>query len=135
MINFKQQNKEMEALNERISELETIFNNYQIKTDNRINELEKQLNKKPSNKTCMIREQLDITITKYKKSILVKSTGETNTTQRYKEVFKDLEGQWMKTNETCGWIYPGKCQDSELEKNSKFIIDKLNEMNIEFDVI
>jgi len=125
----------MEALNERISELETIFNNYKIKTDNRINELEKQLNKKPSNKTCMIREQLDITIAKYKKSILVKSTGETNTTQPYKEVFKDLEGKWMKTNETCGWIYPGKCQDSELEKNSKFIIDKLNEMNIEFDVI
>lgn len=128
----------MESLNERISELEQLFDDYKTKTDLKIKELEEKLKEKEVNKkesNCMIKEALDITIVKHKKSILVKSTYTYNTTQPYKELFKDLEGKWMKSGDVCGWIYPGKCPDDLLEKNSQFIIDRIKENDIEYSVI
>ena len=125
-------------MNERINEIEKLFNDYKIKTDLKITELQSHIKKQSYNsnsKEYLIKEDLDITIVKYKKSILVKSTGSTNTTQPYKELFKELEGKWMKMNDICGWIYLGKCQDSNIEKNSKFIIDKIKEKGIQFNVI
>ena len=131
----------MESLNERISELEQLFDDYKTKTDLKIKDLEEKLKEKEVNKkeikqsNCMIKEALDITIVKHKKSILVKSTYTYNTTQPYKELFKDLEGKWMKSGDICGWIYPGKCPDDSLEKNSQFIIDRIKENDIEYSVI
>ena len=120
----------MEYLNEKVIELETLFTQYKKETDLRISNLEKQINKEI---TCKDQE-LCITIVKYKKSILVTSTYDYNTTQPYKEHFKKLEGKWMKTGEICGWIYPGKCPDDSLEKNSQFILDYLIENEIKYTV-
>ena len=112
----------MDSLNERLVEIERVFNEYKEKTDLRIEELENKLKQKNLNNefvsekkenVCMIKENLDITIVKYKKSILVKSTNSYNTTQPYKELFKELEGKWMKTGEIFGWIYLGKCPDGK----------------------
>ena len=134
----------MESLNERLIEIERVFNEYKEKTDLRIEELENKLKQKNSNNefvsekkenVCMIKDALDITIVKYKKSILVKSTNSYNTTQPYKELFKELEGKWMKTGEIFGWIYLGKCPDDLLKKNSQFIIDHLKKKEIEYSVI
>ena len=134
----------MDSLNERLVEIERVFNEYKEKTDLRIEELENKLKQKNSNNefvsekkenVCMIKDALDITIVKYKKSILVKSTNSYNTTQPYKELFKELEGKWMKTGEICGWIYLGKCPDDLLKKNSQFIIDHLKKKEIEYSVI
>jgi len=134
----------MDSLNERLVEIERVFNEYKEKTDLRIEELENKLKQKNSNNefvsekkenVCMIKDALDITIVKYKKSILVKSTNSYNTTQPYKELFKELEGKWMKTGEIFGWIYLGKCPDDLLKKNSQFIIDHLKKKEIEYSVI
>ena len=134
----------MDSLNERLIEIERVFNEYKEKTDLRIEELENKLKQKNSNNefvsekkenVCMIKDALDITIVKYKKSILVKSTNSYNTTQPYKELFKELEGKWMKTGEIFGWIYLGKCPDDLLKKNSQFIIDHLKKKEIEYSVI
>tara|TARA_B110000037_G_C16890055_1_gene411780 strand:- start:112 stop:519 length:408 start_codon:yes stop_codon:yes gene_type:complete len=133
----------MDSLNERIVEIERVFNEYKEKTDLRIEELENKLKQKNLNNefiskkenVCMIKDSLDITIVKYKKSILVKSTNSYNTTQPYKELFKELEGKWMKTGETFGWIYLGKCPDDLLKKNSQFIIEHLKKKEIEYTVI
>ena len=134
----------MDSLNERLVEIERVFNEYKEKTDLRIEELENKLKQKNSNNefvserkenVCMIKDSLDITIVKYKKSILVKSTNSYNTTQPYKELFKELEGKWMKTGEIFGWIYLGKCPDDLLKKNSQFIIDHLKKKEIEYSVI
>ena len=134
----------MDSLNERLVEIERVFNEYKEKTDLRIEELENKLKQKNSNNEfvsekkeniCMIKDALDITIVKYKKSILVKSTNSYNTTQPYKELFKELEGKWMKTGEIFGWIYLGKCPDDLLKKNSQFIIDHLKKKEIEYSVI
>jgi len=134
----------MDSLNERLIEIERVFNEYKEKTDLRIEELENKLKQKNSNNefvserkenVCMIKDSLDITIVKYKKSILVKSTNSYNTTQPYKELFKELEGKWMKTGEIFGWIYLGKCPDDLLKKNSQFIIDHLKKKEIEYSVI
>ena len=133
----------MDSLNERISELETLFEQYKLKTDSKIKELEEQLKQKEvikkevkqQSNICMIKDALDITIVKHKKSILIKSTNSYNTTQPYKDLFKELEGKWMKTGDICGWIYPGKCPDDLLKKNSQFIIDCLKEKEIEYSVI
>ena len=134
----------MDSLNERLVEIERVFNEYKEKTDLRIEELENKLKQKNLNNefvsekkenVCMIKDALDITIVKYKKSILVKSTNSYNTTQPYKELFKELEGKWMKTGEIFGWIYLGKCPDDLLKKNSQFIIDHLKKKEIEYSVI
>ena len=133
----------MDSLNERISELETLFEQYKLKTDSKIKELEEQLKQKEvikkevkqQSNICMIKDALDITIVKHKKSILIKSTNSYNTTQPYKDLFKELEGKWMKTGDICGWIYPGKCPDDLLKKNIQFIIDCLKEKEIEYSVI
>lgn len=134
----------MDSLNERLVEIERLFNEYKEKTDLRIEELENKLKQKNLNNefisekkenVCMIKDSLDITIVKYKKSILVKSTYSYNTTQPYKELFKELEGKWMKTGETFGWIYLGKCPDDLLKKNSQFIIEHLKKKEIEYSVI
>jgi len=110
----------MDSLNERIAELETLFEQYKVKTDLKIKELQEKLEEqliqkeviqkevKQQSNICMIKDALDITIVKHKKSILIKSTNSYNTTQPYKDLFKELEGKWMKTGDICGWIYPGK---------------------------
>ena len=130
----------MDSLDERLSDMEALFSEYKTKTDQKILELENKLIKRSerserSEPICMIKEELNITIVKYKKSLLVKSTYDYNTTQPYKDLFKQLDGKWMKTVETSGWIYLGKCQDTLVEKNSKFIINLLKEKEIEYTVI
>ena len=127
----------MDSLDERLTEMEAVFSECKIKTDQKILELENKLIKRceRSEPICMIKEELNITIVKYKKSLLVKSTYDYNTTQPYKDLFKQLEGKWMKTADTSGWIYLGKCQDTLVEKNSKFIINLLKEKEIEYTVI
>jgi len=153
----------MDTLKEQIDSLERLFNDYKETTDLRILELENKLNEKEEKEKlevekekekleklenklknekveknvpfCMIKEELDITIIKYKKSLLVKSTHDYNTTQPYKDVFKELEGKWMKTAEHSGWIYIGKCSNDSVKENSKFIINALKEKEIEYTVI
>lgn len=84
----------------------------------------------------IIENKLSIIITNYKKSILIKNKyNDKFTTKDYKELLKELGGKWFKNEKEFGWIFLGKNDDKKsLEENSKYIIDRLKENNINLEI-
>ena len=81
-----------------------------------------------------VNNKLSIIIVNYKKSIVVENMYKNeNTTQRYKEIFKNLGGKWINNEKLIGWIFVGKYKDS-LEKSSKFIFDRFEKEDIYLEI-
>lgn len=114
--------EELNLLKERVSILE-----------NKLETLMSLINKPDQ----VYNENLSIIIEKYKKSLVVKNMySEKNTTVPYKEFFKKLGAKWTKNDNITGWLFVGVCKEDgkKINEYSKFIIDEIEKLNIEYEV-
>jgi len=135
MENYSKLETKLEEMNEKynlqqkqIQEILELQEQLQESTNSR--ELHKSDNSQTSNyynspKRETISNNLSIVFSQYKKSILVLNMySDKNSTQNFKQEFKDIDARWFTNNELDlkGWLFVGKLRGT-LEESSKSIID------------
>jgi len=122
---YQKQSVEISELRSQVEELKKSVENFYIVH----NDYMKMDNKENKN--------LSVIFKKYKNSILIKNMyPDKNTTIKCKNVLKELEAKWMKTEKEMGWIFVGKYKEGKsLEDNSNFIIKTLKEKGFDIEVI